>query len=144
MHEVDAEDDSDQDVFIDDGEDCVALVQHEIEGVADFGVGSCNGGFFGGEEVGGFVCDCGDLAGFEGGAGEVAFGDDVGGILVLVDDDQGRKLVDVHFVHGVANGAFVVEGGDMSVEDFPEDHRGEFSLFFVCESGAETRLDVAV
>ncbi len=106
-----------------------------MEGVADFGIGGSGGGFFGGEEVGGFVCDRGDLAGFEGSSGQVAFGDDVGGVLVLVDDDEGGELVDVHFIDSVADSAILGEGWDMGVEDFPEDHWGEFSLFGLVESG---------
>lgn len=75
MHEVDSEDNSDENFLIDDGEDCEALVEHEMEGIADFGIGVGDGRFFGSKEVCAFVAEGGDFSAFEGCSGEIAFGD---------------------------------------------------------------------
>lgn len=105
MHEVDSEDNSDENFLIYDGEDCEALVEHEMEGIADFGVWVGDGGFFGSKEVSAFVAEGGDFSAFEGCSGEIALGNDMGRGLILVDDHEGWELIDIHLINGVAEGA---------------------------------------
>lgn len=77
----------------------------------------------------------GDFAAFEGGSCKVAFGDDMGGGEVLVDDHQGGKLIDVHFVNRIAEGAGVGEGWNVGVKHLAENHWADFSLLAGYDGG---------
>ncbi|MBA4293714.1 hypothetical protein C0431_12195 [bacterium] len=55
LHEVDAEDNSDENVLVDDGKNCEALVEHQVKGIADLGVRVGDSRFFRSEEVGALV-----------------------------------------------------------------------------------------
>ena len=125
LHEIHAQNHANEATIIGDGQDSEPAAEHIVEGVADFFIGASGVGVFGCEGEDGFFGELAELAALDDGAGDITFGDhgddgEFGG-----GDDEGGKLIDVHLVHGIPNGAGFEQSWDVGVEDFSQNHGAE-------------------